>query len=120
MTSPLDAHISGFRSASNAVPVKRITLALLLERIKSGTFQPQIADLRARLARGDKPAYDQAKKALPAFTPAGVFTRRANARLIEASGLVHFDFDHPPNLARGQDPPHGGPLDGLCLYQSVW
>ena len=128
MTSPLDALVSGFRSATSAGPGKPMPLALPLERIKSGTFQPQIADLRALLARGDKPAYDQAKKKLPAFTPAGVFTRRANARLTQASGLVHFDFDHPPDLQEAKARLMQDPLivyvfvspSGAGLKVAVW
>jgi hypothetical protein len=34
-----------------------------------------------------------------AFTPAGVFAKRGNAHLTEASGLVHFDFDNLADLA---------------------
>ena len=33
-----------------------------------------------------------------AFTPAGIFTRRANAKIITPSGLLNYDFDHPPDL----------------------
>lgn len=41
-----------------------------------------------------KAEYDDAKKSLPAFTPAGTFSRRANARILQHSGLVVVDLDH--------------------------
>ena len=71
-------------------------------RIKSGIYLHQIVHLRQLLTTQGKGPYDQAQRSLAVFTPAGVFTRRANARLTEASGLVHFDFDHPPNLAQAK------------------
>lgn len=99
MTSPLHADVSVFRSGTNATPVERMPITAMLARIQDGTYQQRIDALRALLVMEDgKRWYDDGKKALPAFTPAGVFTRRANARLAEANGLVHFDFDHPPNL----------------------
>lgn len=103
MTTPLDAQVSVFPSGTNATPVETLPLTAVLQRIQDGTYQQRIEALRAYLAMEDgKRWYDDGKKTLPAFTPAGVFTRRANAQLTEASGLVHFDFDHPPNLAEAR------------------
>lgn len=102
MTSPLHADVSVFRSGTNATPVERLPLTAVLARIQDGTYQQRIDALRTVLATAGEKAYTEAKKTLPAFTPAGVFARRANARLTEASGLVHFDFDHPPNLTEAR------------------
>jgi hypothetical protein len=69
------------------------------QRIKDGTYRPFVEQLRQLLSNNGKACYDKAKKRSVAFTPGGVFTRRANAKLLTPSGLLNFDFDHPPNLA---------------------
>jgi putative DNA primase/helicase len=100
MTSPLlRADVSIFASATHAAPTERRPLAEQLDRIKRGRYQPHIDQLRQLRTTQGADAYKQAKKRLEAFTPAGVFSHRANAHLMEASGLVHFDFDHPADLA---------------------
>jgi hypothetical protein len=104
MTSPLlSAHVSVFHGVTSRVPHERRPLAAQLDYIKNGSYQPQIDQLRQLLATQGKAAYDRDKRDLEAFTPAGVFSRRGNAHLIESSGLVHFDFDHPADLVDARD-----------------
>jgi hypothetical protein len=72
----------------------------MLQRIQDGTYQAHVEQLRHILAtEGKGKKYDDAKKRSMAFTPAGVFAKRANAQLLTPSGLLNFDFDHVPNLA---------------------
>ena len=99
----LSAYVSVFQGVTNKVPAARIPLADQLDRIKNGIYRQEIAQLRQLRTTQGKSAYEQAKRQLEAFTPAGVFSRRRNAGLTEASGLVHFDFDHPANLAAAKD-----------------
>jgi len=98
----LTRSISVFDGVRATGPIEQITLGEMLTRIQDGTYASQIQGLRTLRAQ-DEGAYKLQKTHLHAFTPAGVFTpRRAKTHLREASGLVHFDFDHPPNLAEAK------------------
>jgi predicted P-loop ATPase len=101
MPSPLDAPVSVFAGVRTTVPVEQLPLAAMLARIQDGTYQPEIDALRALQAQ-DAEAYRKQKTFLYGFTPAGDFTRRANAKLTTPSALVHFDFDHPPDLTEAK------------------
>ena len=97
--TPLAAHVSVFQGSTNTTPVEDVPIRTILERIKSGMYQQKVKQLRHLLTTVGKARYDAAKKQSTAFTPAGVFAQRANAQLTTPSGLLNFDFDHPPNLA---------------------
>jgi hypothetical protein len=96
---PLAALVSVFQGSTNTTPVEKIPLADVLQCIQDGTYQQDVERLRHLLATAGKARYDAAKRRLVAFTPAGVFAQRANAKLTTPSGLLNFDFDHPPHLA---------------------
>ncbi|HSX79825.1 MAG TPA: BT4734/BF3469 family protein [Candidatus Saccharimonadia bacterium] len=67
----------------------------------SGTVVARLGRLQwGLLATDGKARYDKAKRDSMAFTPGGVFApKRANVHLTTPSGLLNFNFDHPPNLA---------------------
>src|SRR5439155_19300147 len=98
MMTPLTAHISVFQGSTNTTLTQKVSISAMLQRIQDGTYQQPTADLRHILTTEGKARYDAAKKRLMAFTPAGVFAQRANAKLTMPSGLLNFDFDHPPHL----------------------
>ena len=95
----LAAQVSVFRGSTNTIPVETLPLADVLHRIQDGTYQQEVERLRHLLVTEGKTRYDAAKKHSVAFTPAGVFAQRANAKLVTPSGLLNFDFDHLPHLA---------------------
>jgi hypothetical protein len=99
MTVPLDAPVSVFRGTRNTTPVETLPVSAVLTRIQDGTYKQPVSALRQLLSTKGKAAYDLAKQRSIGFTPAGVFTRRANAQLTTPSGLLNFDFDHVPALA---------------------
>ncbi len=78
-------------------------LSSVVQRVRSGGFGLKRKTARARaLAAKNKPAYRKFKgRQLPAFTPAGVFSRRNRKGLVSHSGLLVLDYDdvEEPNLA---------------------
>ncbi len=101
-TDVLARGVSVFRGSTNTTPDETLPLADMLHRIQDGTYQQYVEHLRHLLATEGKARYDDAKKRSIAFTPAGVFAQRANAKLATPSGLLNFDFDHPPNLTEAK------------------
>ena len=70
-------------------------LSSVIQRVRSGGFGLKRKTARARtLAAKNKPAYRKFKgRQLPAFTPAGVFSRRNRKGLVSHSGLLVLDYD---------------------------
>ena len=70
-------------------------LSSVIQRVRSGGFGLKRKTLRARaLATKNKSAYRKFKgRQLPAFTPAGVFSRRNRKGLVSHSGLLVLDYD---------------------------
>ena len=81
----------------NTYDARGITAPLLsvIQRVRSGGFGLRRKTLRARtLATKNKTAYRKFKgRQLPAFTPAGVFSRRSRMGLVSHSGLLVLDYD---------------------------
>ncbi len=81
----------------NTYDVRGITASLssVIQRVRSGAFGLKRKTLRARtLATKNKTAYRKFKgRQLPAFTPAGVFSRRNRKGLVSHSGLLVLDYD---------------------------
>ena len=79
-------------------------LSSVIQRVRSGGFGLKRKTLRARtLASKNKTAYRKFKgRQLPAFTPAGVFSRRNRKGLVSHSGLLVLDYDdiETQNLAQ--------------------
>lgn len=99
MTVPLDALVSVFRGSRNTTPIESVPVSVMLHRIRDGTYRQYVTHLRQLLATQGKAPYDTVKRQSMAFTPAGVFAKRANAQITTPSGLLNFDFDHVPALA---------------------
>lgn len=86
--------LSMFKSARAIAPEKTATVAETVELIRSDRLKPDIERLRGCLAAGNRAAYDEGKKCLPAVTWAGTFKARCKAGLVAPSGLVVVDLDH--------------------------
>ena len=71
------------------MPIWAGNVGAVLTKIKRGGWSEPVGRYRATGDPADK-------RALPAFTPAGVFTVRHPAHLITQSGLVGLDYDLPP------------------------
>jgi hypothetical protein len=99
MSTPLEALVSVFADSFTPEPRETVALATILARVKDGTYQGQVRRLRRMRERVGKDAYDQAKRSSVAFTPAGVFEKRANAHLLTPSGCLNYDFDEVSDLA---------------------
>jgi VirE N-terminal domain/Primase C terminal 2 (PriCT-2) len=101
--------VSLFTSATNPVPQDTLTLQAMLERIRTGAYATRVGYVRKRLTVS-KERYQQAKRALPGFTPAGTFTHRANAHLVQATNIVHYDLDGVADVGAAKallaDEPH--------------
>lgn len=89
--TPYTALVSVFPDAVHAAVEERIELGDMLYRILDGTYTDLVSQTRSTLH--DPDAYRERKKRLPAFTPAGLFRRRANVALEHSTGVVHFDYD---------------------------
>jgi succinate dehydrogenase flavin-adding protein (antitoxin of CptAB toxin-antitoxin module) len=63
---------------------------VILGRIKSGASKELVKKIRAEKR---KPERNELKKKLPAICFSGKFTKRADAYLVEHSGLICLDFD---------------------------
>ena len=98
----LTRHVSVFAGSTNVSPLETVPLADVLQRVQAGTYQQEITQLRHLLASGDTDRYTHQKRALMAFTPGGIFAQRAKNKLLTASGLLNFDFDHLTEVAEGK------------------
>lgn len=81
----------------NTYDTRGITASLetVIQRVRNGGFGLSRQTLRARrLAFKNKAAYRKFKsRQLPAFTPAGVFSKRSRGGLVSHSGLLVLDYD---------------------------
>lgn len=66
----------------------------ILKAVGSGVWEKQINKLRGCLSRGDQEGFERLKKALPAFTPSGLFASgRKMENLKQYSGFIILDID---------------------------
>lgn len=81
--------------AIDPIPVAKVPIKRLAAAIRDGcaTQRDWREAVRAVREAADKDERTQRKKLLPYATPHGVFSRRGNDHLIEASGAVYIDFD---------------------------
>jgi len=88
--------LSLFSSATDANPLKEITLVELVEMVRNPPRFLSIPFKQCQevLARENEEAYREAKKRLPGVTLSGSFQKRGNAYLKEHSGLMVIDLDH--------------------------
>jgi hypothetical protein len=98
--SPLcDATISFFRGATDARPVRTVTIDTIVAAIRTGAYRHPIERLRYLRATRGQAAYNAAKQRLDAVTFGGTFApTRSKTTLVQHSGLVHGDLDHLNDL----------------------
>ena len=97
-----ETEISIFANAKDTAP-KPVRLGPILSAIKNGRWADPIAKLRELLDAGNREAYDEQKKDLPAVTLSGSFEKRNAGGLIRHSGLLQIDLDHLGNPAEVRD-----------------
>jgi predicted P-loop ATPase len=102
MTTPLAASVSIFQGSTRPSPITTLPLDSVLQQIQDGSHQTHVESLRHLLATNSEAWYKDLKKRSMAFTPAGVFARRANAKLTTPSGLLNYDFDHLSNCTEAK------------------
>jgi hypothetical protein len=90
----LSRKINLFASIAATKPSGVITVSHLLDGVKLGRWQRQIAEVRDAMQNAGKAACDEAKRRLlPAVTPSGLFDHRHADGLQCHSGLLCLDFD---------------------------
>ena len=87
-----DCRVSFYRNARDNRG-EAVGLAAVLDGIRSGRWEPAVAAVREAVERGDNAAKDAAKRSLPGFTPAGLFSVRRKDGLQTHSCLVVADVD---------------------------
>jgi hypothetical protein len=87
MHSVLDVTVSCFRNYNTPGNPESINM---LKWLNSRKYQSQIDLIRAMPEKSNR---DREKGKLPAITPSGTFTHRAEQELIHHSGLIQFDID---------------------------
>jgi len=87
-----DRKVSRYQSARDNRG-KPIALVEILEAIQAGHWEKPVAAIREALAAGDTAKADLLKKRLPAFTAAGVFSKRCKTGLDTPSGCLIVDVD---------------------------
>lgn len=95
MTRMMAHVISLFQSARHTQPAD-ITVRDALRRIADGRLEQHIHAIRDAIRRGRATYAQRLKCALPACTFQGRFSRRNNAGLLQASGIIVADVDHLP------------------------
>lgn len=91
MQSVLNVEVSIF---PNYVTPDNPARVNMLTWLTSSKYADRVAAIRAT---SDKSERDKLKATLPAITPSGLFTRRAESCLIDHSGLLQFDIDFKEN-----------------------
>ena len=91
-------------------PLKSMTWQEAVGQVADGTYQDQI--LKARSLTGDKEAYREFKKRLPAVTFGGTFNgRRAADAVLTTTGLIIPDLDHLADVDKV--------FDSLCQDERI-
>ena len=91
MQSVLDTEVSVLRNYNTAYNPRTINMLTWLRSTKHAGTVRQIRSI------ADKKQRDQLKATLPACTPSGVFTRRAEKHIVRHSGLLQIDIDTTGN-----------------------
>jgi len=79
-----------FKSIKSTKPVATVTIASILDEIKSDKYRDVILAIR----QDENPSKSLLKDKLPCFTPTGVFNHRSIAGLENYNGLICLDIDH--------------------------
>lgn len=72
-------------------------LQALIDGIRLERWKAQVEPVREAVEKGDKEAAETLKGKLPAFIPAGLFSRRSKKALLAHSGIIVADFDKLPS-----------------------
>jgi hypothetical protein len=84
--------VSLFNGATDPDPKSQLTLDEVIRQIREGAEKSRIDKMRK--SPWDGAGVEQIKTRLPAISWSGTFSRRANAGLIQHSGLLCADLDH--------------------------
>lgn len=79
-----------FKNTRETQPVKALPILTVLKSIIEGAYKEEVFAIRAC---EDSKQRSELKKALPAYTPSGVFSERRDDALIEHSKLIVLDID---------------------------
>ncbi|MEZ5275516.1 MAG: phage/plasmid primase, P4 family [Opitutaceae bacterium] len=101
-TDPFCGQVSLFDSAFDSEPSDSPRLGTLLDMIQDGEWADEVNRVRQVLARGNRKAYDDAKRQLPAFCMSALVSTRDKAvpvadRIQQHSGILQADFDRKDN-----------------------
>ncbi|GGK58920.1 BT4734/BF3469 family protein [Rufibacter glacialis] len=91
MESILNVQVSCFANYTSAENPAEVNL---LQWLTSDKYREQVELIRTLEAKEER---DRIKATLPAITPAGTFTQRAQDHLIKHSGFLQFDIDWKEN-----------------------
>lgn len=92
----MNAKVSTFAGVSNT-PKGSATLSEVFQDIISDKLKATVQQMRLLLANGEQRKFDNLKKRLPSFTPAGEFSpTRVGPYLKVYSQYVVYDLDHIP------------------------
>lgn len=99
-------HVGLFANAFEQEPEENVPLGRVLEMIRDGKWENDVAALRRRLDRGDTKGYDDKKRALCAMTMSvALLTRDKDvpfeAKVLGHSGILQGDFDAKENPQLG-------------------
>lgn len=94
--------VSLFGSAFDSSSIESPRLDVLLDRIEDGEWADEVKKVRQVLARGNRNAYDDAKRRLPAFCMSALVSTRDKSvplsdRITRHSGFLQADFDRKEN-----------------------
>lgn len=87
LASCLDVVVSRFEDYYKVTNPKEVNLMVWLQSPKHAAKVDRIRSIE------DKGKRDTEKAGLPAITPSGIFTHRAEQHLVKHSGLIQFDID---------------------------
>ena len=79
-----------FKSLKSTKPVAIVSIASVLEEIKSDKYRDAILEIR----KDEAPSKSLLKDKLPCFTPTGVFNHRSIAGMENYNGVICLDIDH--------------------------
>lgn len=101
---------------NNSVENIVVPLLNILHSIISGEWKDKILAIRRYMEEGDKSGASLLKSELPSFTVTGTFKGgHAIKNLLEATGLVILDFDHPANLEALRSVSNADPHTVACF-----
>ena len=88
-----DTRVSMVRGALNPATSNKTTIGSILAAIRDGEWAKQVEQIRVAYSTAGKDAAKPLKEKLRGFLASGTFSKRANANLIEHSGLLCCDLD---------------------------